>query len=122
MLFVLLLNPAVVTLAAVSGAIVCRALGVDPHPKQLLMAACVCLLAAEAGVVPLVRQRKSDPALLFQAGFAGTVLHLAMAVLLGATALFWLKPGSAFVYWLLVMYWTTLLTLCVLIVKRLRTN
>lgn len=122
MLFALLLNPAVVLFASVLGAIICRLLGIDPHAREMVMAAGVCLLAAETGVIPLVWQRTAQPAVLFQAGFAGTVLHLAMAALLGAATLFCLKPGPAFVYWLLAMYWVTLIALCVVIVKRLRLN
>ena len=58
--------------------------------------------------------------MLFQAGFAGTVIHLMLAALLAAVVMFGWKTGNAFAYWLLGMYWLSLLGLCWVIVKRLR--
>ena len=100
------------------GLLACRLGGVDPHPGELLAAVIVCLVSVEAAVLPLVRYRGAEPQTLFQIGFAGTVVHLVLAALLGAAAIFGLRTSNAFAYWLLGLYWLSLLGLCWAIVKR----
>ncbi len=121
-LFTLLFNPVILALAVGLGIAVCRLFGADPHVRELLIAATVCLISVEAGVMPLVRRKVGDPGALFQAGFAGTLLHLVLAAGLAATVMFGWKAGNAFAYWLLALYWVTLLGLCLVIVKRLRAS
>ena len=120
MLFTLLLNPGIIALAAGLAIFVCRSLGADPHLKEMLTAAGVCLISAEVGVLPLVRKQRASPDVLFQAGFAGTILHLVLAAVMGAVVMFGFKASDAFAYWLLGMYWVSLMGLCWVIVKRLR--
>jgi len=121
-LFTLLLNPAIIAVCAGFGFFACRFLGADPHMKEMLAAAFVCVISAEVGVLPLLRERRGTPDALFQAGFAGTVVHLALAALLAAAVMFGCKTGNAFAWWLLAMYWLSLVGLCWVIVKRLRAS
>jgi hypothetical protein len=118
----MLINPVMVIASAAVGVGVCRAASVNPHVPEMLVACGICLLAAAMGMIPIARQPKeASAAALFQSAFLGSVLHLAGAVAFAALVLFWRKPGTPFIYWLLVMYWLTLIGLCAVFVKRLRT-
>jgi len=116
-----LINPALVVLAAATGIFVCRAVGANPHIPEMLIAGGICLLSAALAMIPILRQpAHATHAGLFQSAFLGSVIHLALCIALAAIILFWRKPGSAFIYWLLAMYWLTLIGLCTAFVKRLR--
>src|SRR5438477_9481186 len=104
----MLVNPVVVLVAAAAGFVACRALGADPHAGAMLLACGICLLAAESAMVPALLNRNTTTAALVQGTFLGTVLHLAVAGILGLAAILVLKPGAGFVYWLLALYWLTL--------------
>jgi hypothetical protein len=116
----LLVIPVVMILATAVSVAACRTAGINPHVHDLMTAAGICLIAAEVGIIPLLRIRHRVAIALFQAAFLGTVLHLTLEVLLGGIVLFWLKPSSAFIYWLLASYWLTLLGLCAVFVRALR--
>jgi hypothetical protein len=117
-----MLNVAVVLGAGLAGAGICRAVGVDPHGRDVALAAAIALVAACAGAAPIAFRRgvAADIGGIFQACFLGTVLHLATAVVLTVVVLLTLRPGNAFVYWMLVMYWLTLGGLCAIFVRTLR--
>jgi len=117
----MLINPVVVVVAAATGIAVCRAAGTNPHIPEMLVASGICLLAAALATIPILRQpADATHAALFQSAFLGSVIHLALAIAFAAVILFWRKPGSAFIYWLLAMYWLTLTGLCAVFVKRMR--
>ena len=61
-----------------------------------------------------------SPVTLFQSVWIGSVLHMAIAAVLGILGILLLKLSTPFVVWLLVMYWITLIGLCVAFVKTLR--
>ncbi len=98
----------------------CRIFGANPHAAELLTAAGVCLISVEVGVLPLALRRKATPDALFQAGFLGTVLHLLLAAALAAVVMFGFNTSNAFAYWMLGMYWMSLLGLCWVIAGRMR--
>lgn len=118
-MWTLIVNPVVVVVIVSAVMIVCRATGADPAGRDMALAAVICLVAAEIAVVPVALGPKGAPD-LFRAAFAGTVLHLLVAVLLGAAVIFVLKPGLPFVVWLLVMYWVTLIVFCAVCVRLFR--
>jgi hypothetical protein len=84
------------------------------------LAAGICLFSSEVAIVPVVfndtllRTHQSQAALL------GTVVHLLLATMMSAVVFLWLKPPTAFLFWLLAMYWLTLGWLCLLFVRIVR--
>ena len=121
MLRALLINPLIVFGSAAVGFVACRLAHLNPHVPQMLIASGICLFAAEMGLLPLLRHRNAPPATTFQAAFIGSVLHLGVTAVLAIVVMLSLKPGTSFVFWLLAMYWLTLIGLCTLFVKKLRT-
>lgn len=120
MLRTMLLSPLVVIVAAAAGAGVCRAVGINPHFHELLIACGLAGLAATLGVFPILRLSHPSAAIGFQAAFLGSLLHLLLC-LVGASAIILLRhPADAFVYWMLVLYWLTLFGMCWVFVSRLR--
>lgn len=120
MLFILLLNPAIIALSVGLGLLVCRIFGANPHAGELFIAAGVCLISVEVAVLPLARRRNGKPDALFQAGFLGTVLHLLLAAALAGVVLFGFNTSNAFAYWMLALYWMSLMGLCWVIARQMR--
>jgi hypothetical protein len=103
------------------GAAVCRASGMPPHLREALIAACACLLVSELGLVPVWVARGSDVSTLAPAALVATLVHLFGNVLVAAVVLLGRLPlHTAFVFWLTVMYWVTLIVLVVILVRLVR--
>lgn len=117
----MLLSPLVVIVAAATGAGVCRAVGVNPHSHELLMAATLATLAAMLGITPILRLSHPGHASRFQAAFLGSILHLAVSLAGACAIILLLRPADAFVYWMLALYWITLFATSGVFVSRLRT-
>jgi hypothetical protein len=116
----MLINPVLLLLAMTIVLVAGRAMGLNPHSLPIFVAGGIALLASEAALVPALLSRHAAPAEGFLRAFFGTVLHLALAVVLAAVAIFTLKLGGSFVFWLLGAYWITLTGLCVTFVRMLR--
>jgi hypothetical protein len=107
---------------AVAGGIGCRAItGTPAHVREAAMAAGVGLVAAIGGLLPLQLNSDRSAVNLFQSAWIGSILHLTAFLAFGALVIFTLKPPTAFVVWLLAMYWLTLLGLCAVMVRTMRT-
>ena len=118
----MLIAPLAVLATAAGGWIVCLATGCNPHPRELVAAAVIVLIATEAAAVPLWLSRGADQAAMSQAGLVATVLHLFVAIALaGVVKLFVrMQLEPAFVYWLLAMYWVTLGVVAASMVRAVR--
>ena len=116
-----LLIPILLAIACAIGAGACRAFGSNPHAKELIAAAMTCLIAGEVGMIPLLLARGGNQAAVAQAALVGTVLHLFVSITVAGIAVF-ARVGlsSAFLYWLLALYWVTLIGLVVAFVKAVR--
>jgi hypothetical protein len=112
----LIINPLVLALSGALGVMLCRALQVNPQLHQLMLAGVICLLAAETGTVFLLFHR-ALPMHPAQAGLLATMLHLMLATLLGGGVLVFMHPPMAFVLWLLVFYWLTLIAVAAAAVR-----
>ena len=110
---------AIAALIAVA-VVVGKCTGASIQWPAMLLAAAIGLISGEAGLLPLLLHQGDDPAGRFQSAWIGTVLHLGLAVMLSALVLLMLKPGTVFVYWLLGMYWLTLICLCTVMVRVFR--
>ena len=118
----MLINPILLVIATAVAFAITRALRWHPNLAPMLIAAAIGLVASEIALLPTLLRPRKNPADEFQQAFLGTVLHLGLAAVLGAVAVFVLKPGDSFVYWLLGLYWITLIGLCVVFVGILRAH
>ena len=121
MFWATLVNPLIVLISAAAGVAACSAAGVNPHVREMLLACAICIFASEAALVPAFLNRRPIAALI-QGTFLGTVMHLALVAILGLVAMLVLKPGNAFVYWLLAIYWLTLVATSAVFIKMVRTK
>jgi hypothetical protein len=89
--------------------------------RELLAAAIACLIAGEAAIVPLLLARGGTQVSMAQAALVGTTLHLFVSITLAGVAVF-ARVGlsHAFLYWLLALYWVTLIGLVITFIKALR--
>ena len=114
----MLINPAVLAVATVVALVVARVAGLNPVP--ILAAAGIALIASEMAVLPMVLGRSKQPADVFIKAFGGTVIHLGLFVMMGAIGILGSKLGNVFVYWLIGAYWITLIGLCTILIRVLR--
>ena len=120
MLRSMLIHPVALTIGALLALAIGRATGLNPNPISIFAAAAIALVASELAVAPIVFNKSKDPANVFLKALMGTVLHLGLSVVMGAVGVFVLKLGSVFVYWLLGAYWITLIGLCTVFIRVLR--
>src|SRR5690349_20844769 len=107
----LIVIPIVILAVAAGGTLICIAAGVNPHVREMIFAACACLIASELSLVPLVLTRGASQPAVAQAGLVGTMIHLFGCTGFGAAVII-LKVGrldASVVYWLLALYWATLI-------------
>ncbi len=110
----LLLIPLVVGVALAAAAGLCRLAGLAPHERDLIAAAIVAVIAAEAAMLPAFLLRRSDePVVRAQAALGGTVLHLVLTIMLASAIMIArvVEPNAPFAYWLVGAYWMSLGTL-----------
>ncbi|HUB24403.1 MAG TPA: hypothetical protein VL992_03160 [Tepidisphaeraceae bacterium] len=106
----LILIPIVVASALAAAAGLCRLAGVPLHGRDLLLAAGVAVVAAEAGMIPAILLRRSDPELRAQAALGGTVVHMLLTILIATAVMVArvVEPATPFVVWLTGAYWLSL--------------
>ncbi len=92
------------------------------HGRDAAVAAAIAILAVIAGLMPVRFAADRTAVGLFQSAWIGSILHLTVFLALGATVIFSCKPPTAFVIWLLAMYWLTLVALCVTLVRVIRSE
>jgi hypothetical protein len=119
----LVLVPVILVVAVAVGFAACRMVGVEPHAREMIAAAVACLIAGELAVAPLILTRGADQSAVAQAVLLGTGIHLFASV--GFAAIVILGPGhfglaQSFIYWLLGLYWVTLIALVVGFAKAVR--
>jgi hypothetical protein len=109
----LIASPVVILLIAGLGTVLCKAMGVDPGYRQLILAGVIALTATVLAGVPLILTRGARQFAVSQAALVGTGVHLMTAIGAGALVYLQLKPGPAFLYWLIAMYWASLLAVVI---------
>jgi hypothetical protein len=115
------LVPILLLIAFAAAIAVCRAAGVDAHLKDLFGATITCLVAGELAAVPMLLTRHADNASVAQAALVGTVLHLFVCIGIAAAVVFGHAGlGTAYLYWLLLLYWVTLIALVIAFIKAMR--
>jgi hypothetical protein len=119
----LLINPLVILAATGIGYAVCAAAGWNSHPREMFAAAIACLIASELAIIPLILVRGATQTAVAQAALVGTVVHLFACAALGGGAILIARSvrlDGAFVYWLLALYWLTLIVLVMMFVRAVK--
>jgi hypothetical protein len=108
-------------LAVAAGIGGCKVAGVDAHLHEMMLACAVCLVAAcAAAAIALAQRGKLETAGMFQAALIGSVLHLGLVFIVGVAMVMVKHLATPFVLWLLAAYWATLIGLCVIFAKLIR--
>ncbi len=108
----LLLIPVSILATALCGEASCAALSRDPHTMEMSWAIAAILAACMAALAPMFFTRNSDQLAVSQAALAGSMLHLFVAILpVGVCIAAGVPLHRAFIYWLVPMYWTSLIAL-----------
>lgn len=112
----LLIIPVLIVLCLAGGYVLTQAfVSKTPPLREMIAAALICLIASEAAMIPVIRMRGASQAAIAQAALVGTVIHLFVSCGLGGgviiTKAFGLSPS--FVYWLVGLYWVTLVVVVV---------
>ncbi len=118
-----LIIPPVIAVVAAAGLALCAVARFDAHAREMLAAAIACLLASELAIVPLFLTRGASQPAVAQAGLVGSVVHLFGCAALGGVGIMMaqtLHLDAAFVYWLLAMYWITLIVLTIMFVRAVK--
>ncbi len=101
---------------------VSTAMGLQPHVRELIAAAVICVISGDLALLPAVLFRKSEPATVSQAGLAGTVVHMFLTLLLAAVV--WMGKLVAyrqmFLFLLLAFYWISLIVLVLAMTRLVR--
>ena len=116
------LVPITLAIAIAVGFAVCRMMGFDPHTKEMIAAGLACLVAGELAGVPLVLARGENQAGIAQAALVGTVVHMFVSIAVAAVVVFaHLGLAGTFLYWLMAMYFATLIALVIAFTNAVRT-
>ena len=116
----LLLAPLAVAVVAAGGVALMSGTGRATHAPALLNAAGTCLVATALAAVPLIMTRRSSQYAAAQAGLVSTMLHLFVTI---GAAMFMLVLGrlsQPFLYWLIPMYFATLIPIVIAAVRAVR--
>ena len=118
---VFLLIPAVTLTSAVIAVAICRGIGIDAHLRELIVAFITCLAGAELAGAPLLLSRGGDQAAVAQASLIGSLVHLFVCILIAAAlVLARVVVAASYLFWLLGLYWVSLMVLAVAFVKAIR--
>lgn len=106
----MLIIPITVLGALAAAAGMCVLAGVQPHGRDLLLAAIVAIAAAEVGLAPMLLLRSTEPTTRAQVALGGTVAHMLITILLAAAVMVGrvVEPATPFVLWLIGAYWISL--------------
>lgn len=110
----MILAPPVIVGVAGLGYALCRVANWPVHPRELLVAASIALLATEIALVP-VNLVRGDAMTATQASLGGTVIHMLLIAAMGALAVVakLVDQQMAFACWMLAFYWASLVALVI---------
>jgi hypothetical protein len=120
---IVLLVPLALIVTAGAGWIVCRGAGFGFVVRDVVTAGLICLISADAAMVPLILTRSARQGAVAQAALVATMIHLMLSGALSAVVFLAKLPpgiGPSFLYWLLTFYWISLIVVvigCVRAVK-----
>lgn len=111
----LIFIPIAIAVAIGAGYAICGAMNVNPHVREMLFAVGICLIASIGAMIPIVLTRGATQASVAQAALVGTMIHLFACCGIGGGLIITKAFGlaNAFAYWLLALYWTTLVVVVI---------
>jgi hypothetical protein len=116
----------VILILIASAAIIGSVVDSGSHARDAAIAAVIGTFAIIAGLLPVRFAADRTAVGLFQSAWIGSILHLTVFLALSGTVIFTRsslgKPPTAFVMWLLGMYWLTLAGLCITLVRVMRSE
>jgi len=119
----LVLIPIAIAVTIGVGYAICGTMNVNPHAREMMFAASVCLVASVGAMIPIVLTRGASQASVAQAALVGTVIHLFACCGLGGGLIITRAFGltNAFAYWLLALYWVTLIVVVIGLIGAVKT-
>lgn len=119
---VLWLIPVLIAAIVGGGIPALRAMSLKAHAPAAIVAAAITLLASALAVIPLILTRQASLPARVQAGLVATVVHMMAAAALVALEMTLHLGGASggVIYWLLPLYWATLIVLVIAITRTLR--
>ena len=117
---ILFINPLLIALLA--GLIFCasKASTINLHLNAMFVAAGLSAIASELALIPLLITRGKSQATVSQAGLVSTVIHTMLCAGLGMGASVLLRMGQPLMYWMLLFYWATLVSIAVIAVRAVK--
>jgi hypothetical protein len=116
--------PAVMLVVVATAGGMCWALHWNGFVREMFLAALVCAVGAEVGLLPAVCVRRGDHLTISQAALVGTAIEMFLTLVLAAlvclSALVPAAHRNQFVFWLLGFYWMALIALVFSLVRLLR--
>jgi hypothetical protein len=116
--------PASIALLALAALALVRQVTGGPHTREVLTTAAIVIVSTELALLPITLARRAGPVAVFQAAFGGTVIHLFLALAMGAAChvLHLVSGGGLFLFLLLGLYWVSLIVLVVAMVRIFRAS
>src|SRR5882672_4158935 len=112
-----------ITIAAVAagGLAACKAMGIDPHLREMIVAGIGMSLVCAAAGLPLLLSRGASQLTVVQAGLTASAVHL-LGSMLVASSMFMrgLLATYPLLIWLGAFFATTLITLTIIIAQHVR--
>ena len=111
------------TIAAVAagGLAVCKAMGIEPHLREMIVAGIGMAIVCVAAGLPLLLSRGANQLTIVQAGLSSSAVHLLGSVLI-ASAIFFpsLIATYPLLIWLAAFFATSLIVLTLIIAQHVR--
>ena len=112
-----------ITIAAVAagGLAVCKAMGIDPHLREMIVAAVGMSMVCAFAMLPLLLSRGASQMTVVQSGLTASALHLLGSVVV-ASVMFarGLIKTYPLLIWLAAFFATTLIVLTIIIAQHVR--
>ena len=116
----LLLAPLAVAVVAAGGVALTSSRGRATYAPALINAAGTCLIATALAGLPLFLTRRSTQYAVVQAALGATMVHLFVIVGAAAVMLLLGRLSQPFLYWLIPLYFATLIPICVAAIRAVR--
>jgi hypothetical protein len=116
----LLLAPLAVAVVAAGGVALLAGTGRQTYAPALINAAGTCLLAVALSGIPLFLTRRSTQYVVAQAALGATMVHLFVIIGTAAALLLVGRLSQPFLYWLIPLYFATLVPIAMAAIRAVR--
>jgi hypothetical protein len=116
----LVVNPLIIIALCLLAMVSAQAAHLHIHQQDIILAAGSTLIASELALLPLLFCRRASQDTVAQAGLISTVVHLFLSAGIGFAVSACLRLGQPFLYWLVMFYWATLITISIVAVRAVK--